>query len=48
MHPVIETDRLILRQPQLGVPIQKIIVTHLGYGKYLSLKAFINKSMEIT
>lgn len=28
---------------QLGVPIQKIIATHLGYGKYLSLKAYINK-----
>lgn len=27
----------------LGVPIQKIITTHLGYGKYLSLNAFINK-----
>ncbi len=31
---------------QLGVPIQKIIATHLGYGKYLSLKAFINKLKE--
>ncbi|HAU3911426.1 TPA: resolvase [Legionella pneumophila] len=30
---------------QLGVPIQKIISTHLGYGKYLSLKAFLNKSL---
>ncbi|MBA2648943.1 MAG: recombinase family protein [Legionella sp.] len=28
---------------QLGVPIQKIIIIHLGYGKYLSLKAYINK-----
>lgn len=28
---------------QLGVPIKKIIATHLGYGKYLSLKAFITK-----
>lgn len=33
----------ILHLYQLGVPIQKIIETHLGYGKYLSLKAFINK-----
>jgi len=33
----------ILHLYQLGVPIQKIISTHLGYGKYLSLKAFINK-----
>lgn len=33
----------ILHLYQLGVPIQKIIATHLGYGKYLSLKAFIDK-----
>lgn len=33
----------ILHLYQLGVPIEKIIRTHLGYGKYLSLKAFINK-----
>lgn len=33
----------ILHLYQLGVPIQKIIATHLGYGKYLSLKAFISK-----
>lgn len=33
----------ILHLYQLGVPIQKIIATHLGYGRYLSLKAFINK-----
>lgn len=33
----------ILHLHQLGVPIQKIISTHLGYGKYLSLKAFLNK-----
>lgn len=33
----------ILHLYQLGVPLQKIITTHLGYGKYLSLKAFINK-----
>ncbi len=25
---------------QLGVSIQKIITTHLGYGEYLSLKAY--------
>ncbi|KTD59732.1 hypothetical protein Lsai_0376 [Legionella sainthelensi] len=31
---------------QLGVPIQKIIATYLGYGKYLSLKALINKLKE--
>lgn len=34
----------ILHLYQLGVPIQKIICTHLGYGKYLSLKSYINKS----
>ena len=33
----------ILHLYQLGVPIQKIIATHLGYGKYLSLKAYLNK-----
>jgi len=33
----------ILHLHQLGVPIKKIIITHLGYGKYLSLRAFINK-----
>ncbi|MGM9454472.1 recombinase family protein [Legionella bozemanae] len=36
----------ILHLYQLGVPIQKIILTHLGYGKYLSLKAFIKKLNE--
>ena len=28
---------------ELGVPISKIIKTHLGYGKYLSLSDYINK-----
>lgn len=37
----------ILHLYQLGVPLQKIITTHLGYGKYLSLKAFIDKCKEI-
>lgn len=36
----------ILHLYQLGVPIQKIISTHLGYGKYLSLKAFLHKSKD--
>ncbi len=36
----------ILHLYQLGVPIQKIILTHLGYGKYLSLKAFLKKLNE--
>jgi DNA invertase Pin-like site-specific DNA recombinase len=33
----------ILHLHQLGVPLKKIISTHLGYGKYLSLKRFIEK-----
>ncbi|WP_233590631.1 recombinase family protein [Legionella qingyii] len=33
----------ILHLYQLGVPIQKIISAHLGYGKYLSLKSYITK-----
>lgn len=37
----------ILHLYQLGVPLQKIITTHLGYGKYLSLKAFIDKCNEL-
>jgi len=38
----------ILHLYQLGVPMQKIITTHLGYGKYLSLKAFINKVNQVS
>ena len=34
----------ILHLYQLGVPIKKIIATHLGYGKYLSLRTFIKKT----
>lgn len=37
----------ILHLYQLGVPIQKIIATHLGYGKYLSLKSYINKMSKL-
>lgn len=33
----------ILHLFELGVPLTKIIATHLGYGKYLSLKYYINK-----
>ena len=33
----------ILHLYQLGVPVQKIIETHFGYGKYLSLKAYLKK-----
>lgn len=36
----------ILHLYQLGVSIQKIIATHLGYGRYLSLKEFIHKRKE--
>lgn len=38
----------ILHLYNLGVPLQKIIATHLRYGKYLSLKAFIDKSKILT
>ncbi len=33
----------ILHLYALGVPIQKIITTHLKYGKYISLKNYIDK-----
>lgn len=32
---------------QLGVPIQRIIDTHLRYGKYLSLKAYLLKRKNL-
>jgi len=28
---------------KLGVPLHKIIATHLGYGKYWSLKKYLEK-----
>ena len=31
----------------LGVPLNTIVKTHLGYGKYLSLKEFIEKRSKI-
>jgi DNA invertase Pin-like site-specific DNA recombinase len=31
---------------KLGVPLHKIISTHLGYGKYLSLKEYIEKRYQ--
>lgn len=31
---------------QLGVPVQTIITTHLKYGKYLSLKQYIQKRYQ--
>ncbi len=31
---------------KIGVPLKKIIETHLGYGKYLSLKTYIEKKIE--
>jgi hypothetical protein len=33
----------ILHLSGLGVPLTKIIETHLGYGKYLSIKYYIDK-----
>jgi len=33
----------IMHLHQMGVPLQTIIKTHLGYGKYLSLKNYIEK-----
>lgn len=33
---------------KLGVPFNTIIKTHLGYGKYLSLKEFIQKRSKRT
>jgi DNA invertase Pin-like site-specific DNA recombinase len=32
---------------KMGVPLHKIISLHLGYGKYLSLKIYINKRCKI-
>ena len=32
---------------QMGVPLQKIINVHLGYGKYLSLKQYIDKRKSV-
>jgi DNA invertase Pin-like site-specific DNA recombinase len=32
---------------KLGVPLNTIIKTHLGYGKYLSLKNYIEKRIKI-
>ena len=31
---------------KLGVPIKTIIGTHLDYGKYLSLKTYIEKKIK--
>ncbi|MDR3151795.1 MAG: recombinase family protein [Holosporaceae bacterium] len=36
----------ILHLHNLGVPINAILKIHLGYGKYLSLKRFIQKRMK--
>lgn len=35
----------ILELAKMGVPINKILTIHLNYGKYLSLKRFIEKNM---
>jgi hypothetical protein len=37
----------ILHLCGLGVPLDAIVKTHLGYGKYLSLKEFIEKGSKI-
>ena len=37
----------ILHLHKLGVPIKKIIHTHLKYGKYLSLKSFLEKKSKL-
>jgi DNA invertase Pin-like site-specific DNA recombinase len=36
----------ILHLHKLGVPINAILKIHLGYGKYLSLKRFIQKRLN--
>jgi DNA invertase Pin-like site-specific DNA recombinase len=36
----------ILHLRQLGVPLRKVISTHLSYGKYLSLKRFVEKNRQ--
>lgn len=42
-----DEDR-ILHLFQLGVPVKKIITTHLNYGQYLSLRSFIQrKNLQI-
>lgn len=33
----------ILQLYELGVPLRKILSTHLGYGKYLSIRDYVNK-----
>lgn len=35
----------ILHLHQLGVPLNKIIKVHLGYGKYYSLKGYLSKRL---
>lgn len=32
---------------KLGVPLRKIIKTHLGYGKYFSLKEYVDKRISM-
>jgi DNA invertase Pin-like site-specific DNA recombinase len=38
----------ILELYRLGVPINKIIATHLKYGKYTSLKQFIDRQIVLS
>jgi DNA invertase Pin-like site-specific DNA recombinase len=37
----------ILDLHSLGVPLKKIIKTHIGYGKYYSLKEYIDKRLPL-
>ena len=37
----------ILHLHTLGVPLKKIIQTHIGYGKYYSLKEYIDKRFSL-
>ncbi len=36
----------ILELASLGVPVSKILKTYVSYGKYLSLKRYINKNID--
>ena len=40
-----DKDR-ILELYKLGVPLNKIISTHLSYGKYISLKDYVTKVLK--
>lgn len=41
-----DTDKdRIIHLHKLGVPLNKIIQTHLGYGKYASLKEYLDRRL---